>query len=586
MAVLPCETNYKPCALVPFDLNQILAVAARGQYWYPWIACVTATPVGEWHTQTEEIMLDPKQDLAPRDLPKGLALLQDPALNKGTAFTEQERNALGLRGLLPPHVLSQDEQVARTLENLRRLSDPLDKFVALNALHDRNEALFFRVLCDNIDEMQPLVYTPTVGLACQKFGLVFQRPRGIFIGANDCGRIAEVLRNWPYKACIIVVTDGERILGLGDLGANGMGIPVGKLSLYVACAGVNPQLCLPVMIDVGTNNQMLLNDPYYIGLRQRRITGAAYDDLIDEFITAAHAAFPGVIIQFEDFANHNAFRLLYKYRDRICTFNDDIQGTASVVLAGLFSALRVTGIADLVASAMVAQGLTESVAHQRCWLVDSKGLVIKSRTDLVEHKLPYAQDHAPIGDFLSAVKALQPTAIIGVAAVSGTFTKDVLEEMARINQRPIVFALSNPTSQAECTAEQAYRWTNGRALFACGSPFDTVQLNGKTLVPRQGNNSYIFPGVGLGAIVSRARHITDDMFMTAAHTLAHLVTESDLEQGSLYPALPRIREVSANIATAVADTAYKNGLAGKSRPQDVMADVQSQMYDPHYQSYV
>ena len=550
-------------------------------------------------------MIDKNKSSTPQGVPTGLALLHDPTLNKGTAFTEQERNALGLRGLLPPHVLSQDEQVARTLENLRRLSDPLDKFVALNALHDRNEALFFRVLCDNIDEMQPLVYTPTVGLACQKFGLVFQRPRGMFIGANDRGRIAQVLRNWPCQASIIVVTDGERILGLGDLGANGMGIPVGKLSLYVACAGVNPQLCLPVMIDVGTNNVKLLNDPYYIGLRQRRITGAAYDELIDEFITAAHATFPGVIIQFEDFANHNAFRLLHKYRDRICTFNDDIQGTASVVLAGLFSALRITGsklsdqkilflgageaatgIADLVATAMVAQGLTKSAAHQRCWLLDSKGLVIKSRTDLAAHKIPYAQDHAPIGDFFSAVKALQPTAIIGVAAVSGTFTKEVLEEMARINQRPIVFALSNPTSQAECDAEQAYRWTNGRALFACGSPFDPVTLNGKTFVPRQGNNSYIFPGVGLGAITSGARHITDDMFMTAAHTLAHLVTESDLEQGSLYPALPRIREVSAQIATAVADNAYKNGLAGKPRPRDVLADVQSQMYDPHYKSYV
>ncbi len=550
-------------------------------------------------------MIDKNKSSTPQGVPTGLALLHDPTLNKGTAFTEQERNALGLRGLLPPHVLSQDEQVARTLENLRRLSDPLDKFVALNALHDRNEALFFRVLCDNIDEMQPLVYTPTVGLACQKFGLVFQRPRGMFIGANDRGRIAQVLRNWPCQASIIVVTDGERILGLGDLGANGMGIPVGKLSLYVACAGVNPQLCLPVMIDVGTNNVKLLNDPYYIGLRQRRITGAAYDELIDEFITAAHATFPGVIIQFEDFANHNAFRLLHKYRDRICTFNDDIQGTASVVLAGLFSALRITGsklsdqkilflgageaatgIADLVATAMVAQGLTKSAAHQRCWLLDSKGLVIKSRTDLAAHKIPYAQDHAPIGDFFSAVKALQPTAIIGVAAVSGTFTKEVLEEMARINQRPIVFALSNPTSQAECDAEQAYRWTNGRALFACGSPFDPVTLNGKTFVPRQGNNSYIFPGVGLGAITSGARHITDDMFMTAAHTLAHLVTESDLAQGSLYPALPRIREVSAHIAAAVADTAYKNGLAGKPRPRDVLADVQSQMYDPHYKSYV
>ena len=550
-------------------------------------------------------MVNQKKDGVAQRILTGLALLQDPALNKGTAFTEKERDALDLRGLLPPHVHTQEEQVTRVLNNLRRLSDPLDKFVALNALHDRNEALFFRVLCDNIDEMQPLVYTPTVGLACQKFGLIFQSPRGIFIGSNDKGHIAEVLCNWPYQAGIIVVTDGERILGLGDLGANGMGIPVGKLSLYVACAGVNPQLCLPVTIDVGTNNETLLKDPFYIGLRQHRLTGAAYDELIEEFITAARKVFPGVVIQFEDFANHNAFRMLQKYRDRICTFNDDIQGTAAVALAGIFSALRITGgklteqkllflgageaatgIAGLVVSAMVANGLTEAAARQRCWLVDSQGLVVKSRTGLAEHKWPYAQDHAPIGDFLTAIKTLKPTAIIGVSAVGGSFTKEVLEEMARINQRPIVFALSNPTSRAECDAEQAYRWTSGRALFACGSPFDPVQFNGKTFVPRQGNNSYIFPGVGLGVIASRARHITDDMFMAAAHTLAHMVTESDLEQGSLYPALPRIREVSAHIATAIANAAYDSGLAGKSKPQDVLADVQSQMYDPHYKSYV
>ena len=505
---------------------------------------------------------------------RGLALLQDPTLNRGTAFSEQERDALGLRGLLPPHVLSQDEQATRVLINLRRLADPLDKFVALNSLHDRNEALFFRVLCDHIDEMQPLVYTPTVGLACQKFGHIFQRPRGLFISANDRGRIEKVLRNWPHPAQLIVVTDGERILGLGDLGANGMGIPVGKLSLYTACAGVHPALCLPVTIDVGTNNETLLEDSFYVGLRQHRISGAPYDELIEEFISAAHKVFPGVLIQFEDFANHNAFRLLQKYRNRICTFNDDIQGTAAVALAGLFSALRITGaqltdqkilflgageaatgIADLIASAMVAQGLSESAARQRCWLVDSKGLVIKSRTDLPAQKVPYAHEHAPVGDFLSAIKALKPTGIIGVAAVGGTFTREVLEEMARLNERPIVFALSNPTSKAECDAEQAYRHTSGRALFACGSPFDPVQFNGKTFVPRQGNNSYIFPGVGLGGIVSRARHITDDMFMAAAHELAHLVTESDLDQGSLYPALPRIREVSLHIAKAVADTA-------------------------------
>jgi len=539
------------------------------------------------------------------DLPRGVALLRDPALNKGTAFTEHERDALGLRGLLPPHVLSQDEQVQRVLENLRRLPDDLDKHVALNALHDRNETLFFRVVCDNIDEMQPLIYTPTVGLACQKYGHIFQRPRGLFIGSNDRGRIAGVLRNWPYRAGIIVVSDGERILGLGDLGANGMGIPVGKLSLYAACAGVHPNLCLPVMLDVGTNNAELLKDRYYVGLRQRRVRGAAYDELVEEFINAAHEVFPGVVIQFEDFANHNAFRLLHKYRDRICTFNDDIQGTAAVALAGIFSALRITGgkltdqrilflgageaatgIADLVVSAMVAQGLDEKTARRRCWLVDSRGLVVNNRTDLAEHKLPYAHDHAPIGDFLAAVKTLKPTAIIGVAAVGGAFTKEVLEEMARINELPVVFALSNPTSKAECTAEEAYRHTGGRALFACGSPFEPVALNGKTFVPRHGNNSYIFPGIGLGAIASGARRITDEMFMTAAHSLAHDVTEPDLGQGSLYPALPRIREVSANIAVKVAGVAYRRGLAAGREPQDVLAHVRSQMYEPPYSSYV
>ena len=539
------------------------------------------------------------------DLPRGVALLRDPLLNKGTAFSEKERDALGLRGLLPAHLLSQEEQVARILTNLRRLPDDLEKYVALNALHDRNEALFFRVVCDNIDEIQPLIYTPTVGLACQKFGDIFQRPRGLFISADDRGRIAKLLKNWPHPAKLIVVSDGERILGLGDLGANGMGIPVGKLSLYVACAGIHPKLCLPVILDVGTNNTALLNDPYYIGLRQRRLRGAEYDDLVDEFITAACETFPGVLIQFEDFANHNAFRLLRKYRDTVCTFNDDIQGTAAVALAGILTALRVTadkladqkilflgageaatGIADLVVSAMVADGCSKAEALQRNWLMDSHGLVVKSRTDLAEHKIPYAHDHKPVSDFPSAIRTLKPTAIIGVAAIGGTFTAEVLQTMAHLNARPIIFALSNPTSKAECTAEEAYRHTDGRALFACGSPFAPVQLNGHTLVPRQGNNSYIFPGVGLGAIASGARLITDNMFMSAARTLANLVTQSDLDQGSLYPALPRIREVSAHIAAAVAQIAYQHALAAGPVPNDLLAHVQSHVYDPRYCEYV
>lgn len=530
---------------------------------------------------------------------RGLDVLRDPILNRGTAFTLEEREAYGLTGLLPPHIHTQADQAERFLIAFRKLADPLDKFVALNALHDRNEDLFFQILCDHIDEMQPIVYTPIVGLACQKFGQIFQRPRGMFISIRDKGNIARVLRNWPYEPGIIVVTDGERILGLGDLGAHGMGIPVGKLSLYTACAGIHPRLCLPVTLDVGCNNEDVRNDPFYVGLRQPRVTGAAYDEFIDEFMTAVQEVFPGCVVQFEDFANHNAFRLLEKYRDRVPSFNDDIQGTAAVALAGIFSALRITGqpltaqrvlflgageaatgIADLIASAMVAQGLSMEEARRSCWLVDSKGLVVKTRRDLAHHKLNYAHDHAPIGDFLSAIKDLKPTAIIGVAAVGGTFTREIIEEMSKLNERPIIFALSNPTSQAECTAEQAYRFSKGKALFACGSPFDPVTLDGQTFVPRQGNNSYIFPGIGLGAIAAKTRVITDDMFMKSAHTLAQLVTESDLAQGSLYPALPRIREVSAQIAAATATSAKDSGLAGRLAQREMLGDIEAQMYQP------
>ena len=537
--------------------------------------------------------------------PHGLALLRDPLLNKGTAFTEEEREALGLRGFLPAAVLSMQAQVERVLTNLRTLPSDLEKYVALNSLHDRNEALFFRVVCDHIDEIQPLIYTPTVGLACQKYGLIFQRPRGLFISYNDRGRIAEILSNWPYRTKLIVMTDGERILGLGDLGAHGMGIPVGKLSLYTACAGVHPEQCLPVTLDVGTNNEEFLNDPYYIGLRQRRVTGAAYDEFVDEFMTAARAAFPGVLIQFEDFANHSAFRLLHKYRDEACVFNDDIQGTAAVALAGVFSALRITGgklrdqtllflgageaatgIADLVVSAMMAEGLSEAEALRRNWLVDSRGLVVKDRSGLSRHKLRYAHEQAPVSDFLSAIQTLKPTAIIGVAAVGGAFTPEVLQAMAKLNEQPIVFALSNPTSKAECSAEEAYRHTEGRALFACGSPFDPVKLNGTTFVPRQGNNSYIFPGVGLGAIAVRSRRVTDQMFLAAATALAAQVTQQDLDQGSLFPPLSQVREVSTKLAVAVAEVAFSQGHAGIERPADLLAHVRSCMYDPAYPQYV
>jgi malate dehydrogenase (oxaloacetate-decarboxylating)(NADP+) len=542
----------------------------------------------------------------PEWFPRGTALLRDPSLNKGTAFTDAERDALGLRGLLPPQVGTQELQAARVLENFRSLGTALEKYILLESLLDRDEALFFRVITDNLDEMMPIIYTPTVGLACQQFGHIYRRPRGLYVTAADRGHIAQVLRNWPHRdAAMIVVTDGERILGLGDLGANGMGIPIGKLSLYTAGAGLNPRQCLPVMLDVGTNNDSLLQDPLYIGLRERRLSGAAMDEIVDEFVEAAQVVFPGVVIQFEDFANHNAFRLLRKYRDRVCCFNDDIQGTAAVTVAGIFSALRVTGrrmaeqtflclgageaatgISDLLSAAMVGDGLDAAAARGRCWMVDSKGLVVASRTELAEHKKPYAHEHAPVADFLGAVRALRPTAIIGVGATPGMFTREVVEEMSRLNERPIVFALSNPTSKSECTAEQAYAWSGGRALFASGSPFDPVTIDGRHYVPRQGNNSYIFPGVGLGVVAAQADRVTDEMFMAAARTLADCVGEEDLAQGSLYPPLNRVREVSAHIGAAVAEVAFRTDLAAIDRPDDLLEFIHHRMYDPRYVSYV
>lgn len=537
---------------------------------------------------------------------RGADLLHDPLLNKGTAFTEGERDALGLRGLLPPRVTTQEQQVERVLGNIRRKESDLEKYIYLISLQERNENLFYRVVIDHLDEMMPLIYTPTVGLACQKYGLIFRRPRGLYISLEDRGRVKQILQNWPHAGVrMIVVTDGERILGLGDLGANGMGIPVGKLSLYTACAGVCPESCLPVMLDVGTANETLLDDPLYIGLTRTRARGLAYDNLVDEFVSAVQEVFPAACLQFEDFGNANAFRLLHKYRDRICTFNDDIQGTAGVTLAGLYSSLRLTGgkltdqrilflgageagigIGDLIVEAMVAEGLTLDQARARCWFVDSKGLVVKSRTDLVEHKLRFAHDHAPVATLLEAVEALKPTALVGVSGMPQTFTEPIVRAMAKHNRRPAIFALSNPTSKAECTAEQAYGWTDGRAIFASGSPFAPVTLNGVTHVPGQGNNSYIFPGVGLGVIASQSSRVTDEMFFIAARTLASLVTEADLAIGRIYPDLKRIREVSAAIAVKVAEVAYARGLATAPKPAGLEALVRQHMYHPKYRDYV
>ena len=538
-------------------------------------------------------------------LPHGVSLLRDPVLNKGTAFTEAERDALGLRGLLPPHVSTLDEQARRVLENLRAKATDLEKYIDLTSLHDRNETLFFRVLADNLDELLPIVYTPTVGLAAERYAHIFQRPRGLYVSAADRGRIARLLRHWPEPdVTMIVVTDGERILGLGDLGADGMVIPIGKLALYTAAAGIPPSACLPVTIDVGTDNPALLDDPLYIGLRQRRLRGEAYDTLIDEFVAAVIEVFPRAVLQFEDFGNHNAFRLLATYRDRLCTFNDDIEGTAAVSLAGLLSALRTTGgaladqrllflgageaacgIANLMVAALVADGLGVEEARRHCWMVNTHGLLVRGRTDLADHKRPYAHDHPPVADLVSAIRAIRPTALIGAAAVPGAFTREVVAEMAGVNARPIIFSLSNPTSKAECTAAQAYEWSGGRALFASGSPFAPVTTHGHTFEPRQGNNCYVFPGVGLGLLAAGATRVTDDMFLAAARAVADAVSPADIERGSLFPPLSRMREVSPRVAVAVAEVAWAAGLATLPRPDDPDRHVRRLMWEPVYPDY-
>lgn len=537
---------------------------------------------------------------------RGISVLRDPELNKGTAFTSKERDRLDLQGLLPPRVHSMEEQAARVMGNLRRKLTDLGKYVFLISLEDRNRTLFYRVLLDNIEELMPIIYTPTVGQACLEYSNILRRPRGLFITSEDKGRIAEVMRNWYQRDVkVIVVTDGERILGLGDIGADGMGIPVGKLALYTVGAGIEPSQTLPVAIDVGTENEALLNDPLYIGLRQRRLRGADYEELIDEFVMAVQEIYPGALIQFEDFANENAFRLLNRYREHVCCFNDDIQGTAAVTLAGLYSALRITGgslkdqrllflgageaglgAAELAVSALVDEGLALEEARTRCWLVDSKGLLVQSRTDLSGRKRLFAHAHEHAADFLSAVRLLKPTAIIGVSGRPKMFTQTVLREMAQINERPIIFALSNPTSKSECSAVEAYRWTEGRAVFASGSPFDPVEYGGKRFVPSQGNNVYIFPGIGLGVTASQSQRVTDEMFLTAARSLAEEVSQADLEEGRVYPPLSRIREVSTRIAGAIVKLAIERGLTEKPFPDDLPKYLESLMYQPEYLEYV
>ncbi|KAM9247661.1 NADP-dependent malic enzyme, mitochondrial [Leptosomus discolor] len=540
---------------------------------------------------------------------RGYDITRNPHLNKGMAFTLEERLQLGIHGLLPPCFLSQDVQVLRVMKNYENKSNDLDKYIVLMTLQDRNEKLFYRVLTSDIERFMPIVYTPTVGLACQQYGLAFRRPRGLFITIHDKGHIATMLNSWPEENIkAIVVTDGERILGLGDLGSYGMGIPVGKLALYTACGGVHPQQCLPVLLDVGTDNEALLSDPLYIGLKHKRVRGKQYDELIDEFMQAVTNKYGmNCLIQFEDFANANAFRLLNKYRNKYCTFNDDIQGTASVAVAGIFAALRITknklsdhkfvfqgageaamGIAHLILMAMEKEGISREDAIKKIWMVDSKGLIVKGRSHLNHEKEMFAQDHPSVNTLEEVVQKVKPTAIIGVAAIAGAFTEKILKDMAAFNERPIVFALSNPTSKAECTAEQCYRLTEGRGIFASGSPFSKVTLpNGQIFFPGQGNNAYVFPGVALGVIACGVRHISDDIFLITAESIAAEVTEQNLAEGRLYPPLDSIREVSLKIAVKIVDWAYKHGLASwYPEPADKEAFVKQLVYSPDYDSFV
>ena len=532
---------------------------------------------------------------------KGYELLRNPHTNKGTAFSDEERRSLGVEGLLPPVPTSLDHQIARIHTQLAMLNDDLQKYLFLSDLQARNETLYYAVLMSDPAGFMPIVYTPTVGEASQKFDHIFHAARGVYVPISARGRVKQLLSNWPEKDVrFIVVTDGERILGLGDLGVGGMGIPIGKLALYTACAGVPPELCLPITIDVGTNNAALLEDPLYLGLRQSRVRGEPYYAFIDEFVEAVQVLFPKSCIQWEDFANSNAIPILAKYRDRICTYNDDIQGTASVALAGIYGALRIsrqtltdqrflflgagsaaTGIAELISQAMAMEGLTLQEARSRNNLFDINGLLTSSRK-LMDFQKPFAIEHTPIGNFAEAIKALRPTGIIGVSTVPKLFNQKVIEAISEINERPIIFPYSNPTSRSECTAEEAYTWSKGRAIFASGSPFPPLTVGGKHFVPGQGNNVYIFPAMGMAVYATEAKRVTDEMFIVAANAVAEQVGQDSLDVGLIYPPQSKILTASLHVATRIAEHIFDHGLARIARPEDISHLIGNKAYVPSY----
>lgn len=538
---------------------------------------------------------------------RGLDQLRDARLNKGLAFTLEERQALGIHGLLAAKYTTQEEQLEICKISIDRYQDSLNKYLYLVELQDRNEKLFFRLLSEDVAKYMPIVYTPTVGLACQKFGLIYRGPRGLFITIKDKGHIYDILKNWPEPDVrAIVFTDGERILGLGDLGAYGMGIPVGKLALYTVLGGIKPHQCLPITLDVGTNNKALLEDPLYIGLRQKRVRGPEYDEFVDEFMKACAMRYgQNILLQFEDFALINAGRMLEKYKKKYCTFNDDIQGTASVAVAGLMAASRITkrklsenimmflgagsaanGCADLAVAAMIEEGLSQKQARDRIFMFDIDGLLTSKRKNGVpDHAKNFGKDLEPETNFEACVAKYKPSILIGCSTQGGAFTPSILKLMAKNSERPIIFALSNPTSKAECTAQQAYDHTEGKCVFASGSPFPPVEYSGKKYVTGQGNNAYIFPGIALGVIATNTHHIPDTVFLTAARTLADCVSQEDLDMGRIYPPLSEIKCISIQIATDIAKLAYIEGLASLyPTPQDLRKHIEAQMYNYCYES--
>jgi malate dehydrogenase (oxaloacetate-decarboxylating)(NADP+) len=553
----------------------------------------TLLEIGRKHLTGESKMTIGKQ---------GIDLLQDPSLNKSTAFTEEEKHALGIIGLVPDVTETPDVQMRRVMMQLGHKATDLDRYIYLVNLLDHDETLFYRTIMSDPARFLPIVYDPTIGEACLKFGHIYRQTHGMYLSMTRRGSVKEILKNWPQKDIrFICVTDGGRILGLGDLGANGAGIPIGKLQLYTACAGVPPQYLLPMYLDAGTNNEQYLHDPLYLGMRKRRPPTEELYSFVDEFVEAVQEVFPKCCIHFEDWTGVDAVHLLERYRSKYCCYNDDVQGTAGITLAGMINAAKIKGtklrdekylflgagsagigLANLLCSALVQQGLTLQEAQSRVHMFDINGLLESTRTDLVDFQKPYAHKHAPTRDFVAAIESIKPTTIIGVSTIGGAFTQQVIEAMARINERPVVLALSNPTEKAECTPEQAYTWSKGKAIYAAGVQFPPVHLNGQTFLPGQANNFYIFPAVGMAIFATQAARVTDEMFIEAAFAVADQVAPELLEQGLLYPLQANILETEIQTAARVARLVFDAGLARVPHPSDMVAFIRSHVYKPEY----